>query len=48
MILNSMLDNSPVFLFALTALLGVAYGAVALVKRMVRQARHWRAGLPQA
>ena len=45
MILNSMLDNSPVFLFAMSALLGVCYGVVRIAKLAVRQGRNWYAGL---
>ena len=39
MILDSMLDHSPVLLFAVSALLGAAFGIVRLMQAGVRRVR---------
>lgn len=41
MILDSMLSNSPVFLFAMSALLLAAYGAARLPKALLSRGRRW-------
>lgn len=41
MILDAMLSNSPVFLFAMSALLLAGYGVVRVARACVARGRRW-------
>ena len=41
MVLDSMLSHSPVFLFAMSALLLAAYGATRALRACVARGRRW-------